>query len=118
MYYIISTKWTHKSDAFFTFWRPNDKGYCWSQELAGIYENTDNLKFQIEYNNLHSTLAIDCDKINNFFVEVNFEGHILKVLPNILKVRTVLGINKTNLNKLYPSNCPRVIELNSILIKN
>ena len=37
MYYIISLKHTHKEDKYITLWRPNNSGYCYSQDQAGRY---------------------------------------------------------------------------------
>lgn len=37
-YYIISTKHTGPNDEFITLWRPDNAGYCYAKEHAGIYE--------------------------------------------------------------------------------
>lgn len=37
MNYIVSLKHTNKKDKFLTLWRPDNKGYCYPLELAGLY---------------------------------------------------------------------------------
>ncbi len=41
MYYVISLKHTHKKDQWVTLWRPDNKGYCWPDGLAGQYETIE-----------------------------------------------------------------------------
>lgn len=36
-YYVVSLKHTNKKDKYMTLWRPNNAGYCWPLELAGVY---------------------------------------------------------------------------------
>ena len=34
---VLSLKHTHRRHKAITLWRPNDSGYCWTLERAGIY---------------------------------------------------------------------------------
>lgn len=38
MYYIISLKHTLREENFVTLWRPDNAGYCYQKESAGVYE--------------------------------------------------------------------------------
>jgi hypothetical protein len=40
-FYIISLCHTAKREKFITLWRPNNSGYCFSKENAGIYLNPE-----------------------------------------------------------------------------
>ena len=41
-YWILSRKHTGPKDKFVTLWRPDNKGYCYPIELAGIYDGYEN----------------------------------------------------------------------------
>ena len=34
---VLSLKHTHRRHKAITLWRPDDSGYCWTLERAGIY---------------------------------------------------------------------------------
>lgn len=36
-YYVISLKHTNNKDKYITLWRPDNKGYCWPAQWAGVY---------------------------------------------------------------------------------
>jgi hypothetical protein len=38
LYYLVSVKHTHKRDPYITFWRPDNKGYCYALSAAGKYD--------------------------------------------------------------------------------
>lgn len=40
-YYIISLKHTGTRQNIFTFWKPNDHGYCQIIEQAGLYAKNE-----------------------------------------------------------------------------
>ena len=116
MKYIISTKWTHRNDAFITLWRPDNNGYCWYQAWAGKYDIASWSKVDREhYDNCHSTIAIDCEIIDNLFVTVKFDNRIEKILPNTDEVLEILNIDRKLFDKLYPSSCPNIKELSLYL---
>jgi hypothetical protein len=59
-YYIVSTNHTPppRRERYITFWRPDDKGYCWPLSWAGKYAEKavmDNLGY---YNSGCSAIAV------------------------------------------------------------
>lgn len=40
-YFIVSLSHTEKTDKYFTLWRPDNAGYCYPLELAGLYKGYD-----------------------------------------------------------------------------
>jgi hypothetical protein len=40
-YHVVSLKHTNKKDNYVTLWRPDNKGYCYMVEAAGVYGEAD-----------------------------------------------------------------------------
>lgn len=55
--YIFSIKHTPERDKFVTFWGPNNAGYAYTLERAGIYTLSAVLEKPTYYDNAQSTLA-------------------------------------------------------------
>lgn len=100
-YYYISLKWTHKTDAFITFWGPNHCGYQWSKEMIGEYDlpHVDN----------EHVKTVDKEVADVLFSDhKNGSDGIICAVLNTPKNRKRLGITKNMLIRQYPSHCPRV----------
>lgn len=52
-YLIVSLKHTNRKDKYITLWRPDNKGYCWPVELAGLYKG-----YQHDYHNTEGNIPI------------------------------------------------------------
>lgn len=57
-YYILSLKWTRKREPYVSFWRPNNAGYCWPLEWAGVYTSEQIADAPRYYNDGENTLAV------------------------------------------------------------
>ena len=111
MQYLISTKHTHKNDAFITLWRPDDKGYCWYKDWAGKYDTNEDIN-----SDATSIRGIDCEKIDNLFVKVKYENEIREILSNTKEVRKVLNLTIKDFYRLHQSVCPKSKDLKHYLL--
>jgi len=88
MYYILSLLHSAKHEKFLTLWRPNNAGYCYSRQMAGVYERAEQ-----GYHDNDGNMSIPVDeahKLMNLFLLREF-GYIPKyMIPN----------NKATLRKL------------------
>lgn len=80
-YYVISPKWTYPDSFAFTLWGPNNNGYCWYQEWAGVYS-----KEQIEdgldyYHNGYGALAIPKTVADELFLPCIYNDKLVHLLP-------------------------------------
>lgn len=67
---IVSVNHTQRRDKYITLWNPNNAGYCYRTEVAGIYTKDDvmnNLKY---YNSGSNTVAVDAEVIKSLAVPV------------------------------------------------
>lgn len=90
-YYILSLKHTRAKDKFFTLWRPNNAGYCYSTEKAGQYP-----QFQEGYHNSCSNMPITYEQMTYLSEKVMYEGQEIEVLRNTLAIRKRLGLKIVN----------------------
>ena len=99
MYYVISLKHTHRRDKYITFWRPKNAGYCYSQEMAGIYETTEKGYHDSDSNT--PILVTDADKL---FQQIPYDGDIKHLIPNNKQTWETLNVKMTRngLEKLSP----------------
>jgi hypothetical protein len=63
-FYIISLKHSHKRERYITFWRPDDKGYCWKLSLAGKYGRANVMAHLGYYNSGCSNIAVPCSVVD------------------------------------------------------
>jgi hypothetical protein len=96
-YYIISLKWTYPNSAAFTLWGENDKGYCWRKEQAGLYTESEIIKYKEYYNNKKYTIAIEDSLIENLWVKAEYDNKISMFLLNNEMTRQHIGITKKQL---------------------
>lgn len=75
-YYILSLK--HTRGDFLSWWRPEERGYCWSLDAAGVYdeEHAKRIEAQGGYNGVRSAVAIPVDVAIDVSYRVieNFDG--------------------------------------------
>lgn len=110
-YIYISLKHTHKSDGFITMWRPNERGYCWNYNWAGVY--------QTPYaHQTDSVFSVKRDLVFSLCKTIHFEGQDQIVLPHTKEVRDKLGINLNSFLKKHKSSCPTAIDMMYFLILN
>lgn len=90
MYHIISLGHTKKSDNYITLWRADNKGYCYSKENAGVYEN-----FKEGYHNSEDNLPIKTEDADHLFMLLPYEKEEKFLIPNIKLVWDKLGLKMT-----------------------
>lgn len=97
MYYLISLCHTQKNEEYITLWRPNNSGYCFSKEMAGIYPKT--LK---GYHDSETTMPITIEVAEKLFVTAEHEGKKANMIPNNQKTWNALKVkpSKRGLVKL------------------
>lgn len=97
-YYVISLAHTLKTDSFLTLWRPNNAGYCWSKENAGVYEEIEK-----GYHDGDGNLPVERVKAESMMIR-NEEGK--HCIPNTKAVWKMLSIkfSKGDLVKISSSN--------------
>lgn len=111
-YYYISTKWTHKTDAYLTLWRGNSSGYCWNQSWAGIYDQPPNVTPD------YGVIAVECEKVNHLFEATSYFNNPQLILPNSKEVRRTIGIMRKDLLRTYRSNCPSFGDIKKYRLTN
>lgn len=89
-YLILSLKHTRKGDEFITLWRPNNAGYCFSKQSAGIY-----FDYERGYHDSEGNLPLEEDKADNLFISALYDNKRLLMLPNIPTVHRELGLKWT-----------------------
>jgi hypothetical protein len=58
MFYVISVKHSHKRDRYITFWRPDNRGYCFRLSRAGKYDRNTVMAHLGYYNSGCSNIAV------------------------------------------------------------
>lgn len=82
-YIVLSLKHTRRRHTAITLWRPDDKGYCWKVESAGIYEESRVLEHLGYYNSGCSNIAVPADLARKLSREVEYDTKEYGVcLPN------------------------------------
>jgi hypothetical protein len=97
MYYIISLTHTQKQDEFITLWRPNNAGYCYSKQSAGLYENPEK-----GYHDSIDNMSLSEDNAYKLWITVNYDGPEKQMIPNCSAVWKQLNVKmiKGNLKKV------------------
>jgi hypothetical protein len=82
-YIVLSLKHTHRRHKAITLWRPDDRGYCWKLESAGIYEEARVLEHLGYYNSGCSNIAVPADLVRKLSRQVEYDMNEHGVcLPN------------------------------------
>lgn len=94
-YYILSLKWTRGPDEMVTWWRPENKGYCWHLDQAGRYSEAEVAAHLDYYNSGYATAAVPCDVVDTLAIERKLELEDGKVYRGMMRteenLRTLLG---------------------------
>lgn len=90
MYYIISLAHTFKQDKFITLWRPNNAGYCYSKESAGLYEVPEK-----GYHDSDSNMPIVDSEAEKLFQLLPYDREEKYMIPNIKSVWDKLNVKMT-----------------------
>lgn len=93
--YIISLKHTSKTDPFLTLWRPDNKGYCQSLNLAGVYNEPEK-----GYHDTDDSLPVEQDILDRMASTVNYDGELKSFIPNNRYVLSELGLKFIKVNNL------------------
>ncbi|CAG8863102.1 hypothetical protein PS627_00038 [Pseudomonas fluorescens] len=82
-YIVLSLKHTHKRHRAITLWQANDQGYCWTLNLAGLYEEADVLERLGYYNSGCANIAVPADLVRELCQKVEYDTLEFGVcLPN------------------------------------
>jgi hypothetical protein len=88
-YIYISTKYTHRKDQWFFFWRPKAQGYNFTREEAGIFDRA--------YSTTEHVFSVNVETIAPLFIATEYRKRRCHVLPNTPAVRKALGIKLSDL---------------------
>ena len=82
-YIVLSLKHTFRRHKAITLWRPDDSGYCWTLDRAGIYPEEQVLKHLGYYNSGHDDVAVPLDLATSLVREVEYDTKDFGIcLPN------------------------------------
>jgi len=88
MYYIISLCHTLRHEKHITLWRPKNAGYCYSKEMAGIYENPEK-----GYHDSETNMPITIVEAEKLFVQDIYDGVEKNTIPNNRETWKKLGVS-------------------------
>lgn len=72
MFYVLSLKHTRRNHKAITLWMPNDRGYCWTLDLAGTYGEACVLEHLGYYNSGCSNIAVPAELVERLACEVEY----------------------------------------------
>ncbi|MCP1649445.1 hypothetical protein [Pseudomonas nitroreducens] len=70
---VISVKHTKRRHKAITLWRPDDRGYCWTLERAGRYEEPRVLEHLGYYNSGCTNIAVPLTLVEQLAGEVEYD---------------------------------------------
>lgn len=89
-FYVLSLKHTGKFENLITLWRPDNKGYCYTKESAGLYEEI--IK---DYHDNESNMAVAEEILDRLFISVEYDGMQKHAIPNSQIIWDILGVKMT-----------------------
>jgi hypothetical protein len=87
---IMSVKHTQRRDKYITFWRPDDKGYCWALENAGRYPDTHVRQHLGYYDSGCSNVAVPAEAVLFLSSAAVIEGRFVTAVRNTAPNRHAL----------------------------
>ena len=90
MYYIISLAHTKRHDKYLTLWRPDNKGYCFSKDMAGIY-----VKPTEGYHISEGNMPIDIAEAEQLFESFKIDDFEYQRISNNKSTWSFLGVRMT-----------------------
>lgn len=100
-YYIVSIKHTSKGDAALTLWGPNNAGYTWHKDRAGVYTEEQAKRFAGDENNV----PVSKEVADTLFLPADDFGDKYVSLPNDTTVRSLLGLSDKHMNAKKYATC-------------
>lgn len=88
MFYVISLKHTKKKDKYFTLWRANNAGYCFSKGMAGLYATP-----QVGYHDNENNMPVSVADAERMFERTIYEGQDGYMIHNNAKNQKALGLS-------------------------
>lgn len=89
-YYIICLTHTQRPHNFITLWRPDNGGYCYAKEFAGLYDVPEPGYHDSDYN-----IPLSEEDANRLFIRVKYDGVLRDMIPNCKAVWDELGVKMT-----------------------
>lgn len=77
IYRIVSMKHTNKRDKYITLWGPNDAGYHFSREMAGVYYG-----YVPGYHESEGNMPVTEELAQSLFQKVIYDGKEKHMIPN------------------------------------
>ena len=93
-YYIISLKWTYPNSALYTFWGPNNGGYTWWIDKAGVYSQKEIDESPKYYNDGEDTMAVDKEVVDKYIREFDYYTKRVKGIMSNSETRLAFDIKK------------------------
>ena len=88
---IISLYHTMRHEKYITLWRPNNAGYCYNKEIAGIYDNPEK-----GYHDSDLNMPIDKEMQEKLFtIKVMVNGKWQTRIPNDKTTWKILNVKMT-----------------------
>lgn len=82
-YVVLSLKHTMRRHKAITLWRPDDRGYCWTLDRAGVYQEQQVLEHLGYYNSGCSNVAVPLELARRLACDVEYDTREFGVcLPN------------------------------------
>jgi hypothetical protein len=101
MYYVISLYHTSHKDKFLVLWMPENKGYCYSKSMAGIYKG-EPIK---DCHNSDSNMSISVELADELFRPIEQDGVQKMMIPKKKEILSKLGLYQHK-NRLFKSPKP------------
>jgi len=92
---VISKKYTGRHHSFFTLWGPNDTGYVYAVETAGLYG--ENELIDGYHYNKEETTSVELDLVKKHLSKYLVDDYICHVLPITEEVLDIIGITSKEL---------------------
>lgn len=98
-FYIVSLKHTNRHEKFISLWRPNNCGYCYSKENAGLY-----IELEENYHNSESNIAISVAIAEQLFEHMYYDNELKDMIQNNARSHKILGVKmtKNGLKRIKP----------------
>jgi len=90
MFYVISLTHTMRHEKYITLWRPDNKGYCYSKENAGLYETPKK-----DYHDSCDNMPISEEDAEKLFKKLPYDNVEKDMIPNNKETWKILNAKMT-----------------------
>jgi len=80
-YYVLSLLHTMKREKYITLWRPNNAGYTYYMEAAGVYD-----EIKPGYHDSHISVPVEKELFESLTIKAPNENQVLPLSKAVLKV--------------------------------